>query len=208
MILFTLKQCVFLDFWDARGSGAIFVVCAYAVGLRGNRLTGMRGTWGVVWRSAHVPTIPFTWLRRANALGPTAHASNHYVKIVDLTLVCACLIPHGVTWISMTIYGHCDVNLVTWAKYSILIGRENFCCALIGRDLKEPLLLLRCSLLKLKKKRKFLIFNKYCAISIPHGGSSYNPFLNINPGIYFLTPEPKKSIISESIWQKLSLQKI
>ena len=73
-------ECVFLDFWDARGLGLLFVVCACAVGLRGNRLTGMRGTWGVVWRSAHVPTIPFTWLRRANALGPTAHASNHYVK--------------------------------------------------------------------------------------------------------------------------------
>ena len=70
-------ECVFLDFWDARGLGLLFVVCACAVGLRGNRLTGMRGTWGVVWRSAHVPMIPFTWLRRANALGPTTHASNY-----------------------------------------------------------------------------------------------------------------------------------
>ena len=79
-LILTSIQCVFLDFWDARGLGLLFVVCACAVGLRGNRLTGMRGTWGVVWRSAHVPTIPFTWLRRANALGPTAHASNHYVR--------------------------------------------------------------------------------------------------------------------------------
>ena len=60
---------------DARGLGLLFMVCACAVGLRGNRLIGMRGIWGVVWRSAHVPTIPLTWLRRAKALGPTAHAS-------------------------------------------------------------------------------------------------------------------------------------
>ena len=66
---------------DARGLGLLFMVCACAVGLGGNVLIGMRGTWGVVWRSAHVPTIPFTWLRRANALGPTAHASNHYTTI-------------------------------------------------------------------------------------------------------------------------------
>ena len=70
-------ECVFLDFWDARGLGLLFVVCACAVGLRGNRLTGMRGTWGVVWRSAHVPMIPFTWLRRANAWALTTHASNY-----------------------------------------------------------------------------------------------------------------------------------
>ena len=63
---------------DARGLGLLFMVCACAVGLRGNVLIWMRGTWGVVWRSAHVPTIPFTWLRRAKALGPTAHASNHH----------------------------------------------------------------------------------------------------------------------------------
>ena len=129
---FTLQQCVFLDVWDVRGLGLFFVVCACAVGLHGNRLTGMRGTWGVVWRSAHVSTIPFTWLRRANALSPTAHASNHYVNNVDLTLVCVCSLPHGVTWFFMPKYGHCDVNGVTWPKCAILIGRENFCCALIG----------------------------------------------------------------------------
>ena len=75
--ILTSIECVFLDFWDARGLGLFFVVCACAVGLRGNGLTGMRGTWGVVWRSAHVPMIPFTWLRRANAWAPTAHASNY-----------------------------------------------------------------------------------------------------------------------------------
>ena len=60
---------------DARGLGLLLMVWACAVGLRGNRLIWMRGTWGIVWRSAHVPTIPFTWLHRAKALGPTAHAS-------------------------------------------------------------------------------------------------------------------------------------
>ena len=132
----------FLTSGDARGLGLLFMVCACALGLRGNRLTGMRGTWGVVWRSAHVPTIPFTWLPRANALGPTAHASNHYVNNVDLTLVCVCSLSHGFTWFFMPKYGHCDVNLVTWPKCSIMIGRENFSCALIGRDLKGPLSLL------------------------------------------------------------------
>ena len=63
---------------DARGLGLLFMVCACAVGLRGNVLTWMRGTWGVFWRSAHVPTIPFTWLRRAKALDRTAHASYHH----------------------------------------------------------------------------------------------------------------------------------
>ena len=78
-----------MDFWDARGLGLLFVVCACAVGLRGNRLTGMRGTWGVVWRSAHVPTIPFTWLRRANAWVPTAHASN-YQALLSIKLCEQC----------------------------------------------------------------------------------------------------------------------
>ena len=75
-----LFVCFFLTL-GMRGSGAIFAVCACAVGLCGNRLTGMRGTWGVVWRSAHVPMIPFTWLRRANAWTPTAHAFNHQALV-------------------------------------------------------------------------------------------------------------------------------
>ena len=141
---FDLHIVCFSWLLGCEGSGAIFVVCACAVGLRGNGLTGMRGTWGVVWRSAHVPTIPFTWLRRANALGPTAHASNHHVNNVDLTLVCVCSWSHGVTWFFMPKYGHCDVKSVTWPKCSILIGRENFCCDLIGRDPKGPLSLLTC----------------------------------------------------------------
>ena len=66
---------------DARGLGLLLMVCACAVGLRGNVLIGMRATWGVVWWSAHVPTIPFTWQCRAKALGPTAHASNHHATI-------------------------------------------------------------------------------------------------------------------------------
>ena len=93
------------------GSGAIFVVCACAVGLRGNRLTGMRGTWGVVWRSAHVPTIPFTWLRRAIAWAPTAHASNYQallsIKLCEQCGSNSCVrVFFMVTWFSMPIYGH------------------------------------------------------------------------------------------------------
>ena len=39
--------------------------------------------------------------------------------------------------IFMPKYGSFDVIMVTWAKYSMLIGRDNFCCAVIGRDLLE-----------------------------------------------------------------------
>ena len=87
--MLTSIECVFLDFWDARGLGLLFVIYACAVGLRGNRLTSMRGTWGVVWRSAHVPTIPFTWLRRANAWTPSAHASN-YQALLSIKLCQEC----------------------------------------------------------------------------------------------------------------------
>ena len=107
-------ECVFLDFWDARGLGPLFVVCACAVGLRGNRLTGMRGTWGAVWRSAHVPTIPFTWLRRANALGPTAHAIN-YQALLSLKLweICgfnSCVRVFFIPW------GHVDKHNGLWRQ--------------------------------------------------------------------------------------------
>ena len=44
--------------------------------------------------------------------------------------------------IFMPIFGSFDVIEVTWVKYSMLIGRENFCCAVIGWDLLEPPLLL------------------------------------------------------------------
>ena len=87
--MLTFIECVFLDFWDARSLGPLFVVCACAVGVHGNRLTRMRGTWGVVWRSAHVPTIPFTWLRRANAWALTAHASN-YQALLSIKLCQEC----------------------------------------------------------------------------------------------------------------------
>ena len=104
------------------------MVCACAVGLRGNRLTGMRGTWGVVWRSAHVPTIPFTWLRRANALGPTAHASN-YQALLSIKLCEQCgsnscvrvfFIPwghvdnHDHIWAFVTSMGSPDLNARFW----------------------------------------------------------------------------------------------
>ena len=57
---------------------------------------------------------------------------------MDPTLVCVCSLFHGVTWTIMPKYGHLWRQSVTWPKYSILIGRENFCCALIGRDPKGP----------------------------------------------------------------------
>ena len=109
--MLTSIECVFLDFWDARGLGLLFMVCACAVGRRGNRLTGMRGTWGVVWRSAHVPTIPFTWLRRAKAWAPTAHASNYQallsIKLCEQCGSNSCVrVFFMVTWFSMPIYGH------------------------------------------------------------------------------------------------------
>ena len=47
------------------------------------------------------------------------------------------------------IFGSFDVTLVTWAVCLILIGRENFCCAVIGWDLLEPPLLLPGNKLKL-----------------------------------------------------------
>ena len=111
--MLTSIERVVLDFWDARGLGLLFVVCACAVGLCGNGLPGMRGTWGDNWRSAHVPTIPFTWLRRANAWALTAHASN-YQALLSIKLCEQCgsnscvrvfFIP-WVTWTTMTIYGH------------------------------------------------------------------------------------------------------
>ena len=134
--MLTSIECVFLDFWDARGLGLLFAVCACAVGLRGNRLTGMRGTWGVVWRSAHVPTIPFTWLRRANAWTPTTHASN-YQALLSIKLCKQCGFNSCVR-VFFTPMGHVDKTTrlwrqkVTWAKCAILIGRDQICCALIG----------------------------------------------------------------------------
>ena len=124
-------ECVFLDFWDARGLGLLFVVCACAVGLRGNRLTGMRGTWGVVWRSAHVPMIPFTWPRRANAWALTTHASNYQALLsTKLCKECGFNSCVRVFFIPM---GHVDKitrlwrQKVTWAKCAILIGRDQIC---------------------------------------------------------------------------------
>ena len=67
--------CFSWTFSDARSLGLLFMVCACVVGLRENRLTRMRGTWGPFGRSAHEPTTPFTWLRRVHVLGQTAHAS-------------------------------------------------------------------------------------------------------------------------------------
>ena len=52
-----------------------------------------------------------------------------------------CQVCGSTSWVGHVIfmpkYGSFDVSQVTWAKYSMLIGRENFCCAVIGRDLLE-----------------------------------------------------------------------
>ena len=135
-VILSSIQCVFL--WtdgDARGLGLRLSVCACAVGLGGHRLLWMRGTWGVVGRSAHVPMIPFTWLRRGNAWGWTAHASRllpGFTRSIKLCEECGstscvwCSFPHGVTWIGCPNMGACDVILVTWAKCLILIGSHHF----------------------------------------------------------------------------------
>ena len=44
--------------------------------------------------------------------------------------------------IFMPKYGHPKRHLVTWAEYSMLIGRDQFCFAVIGQSLLEPLSLL------------------------------------------------------------------
>ena len=57
--------------------------------------------------------------------------------------MCPCVLyPMGSRGLSWPYMGSCDVNGVTWPICSILIGRENFCCALIGYSLKGPLSLL------------------------------------------------------------------
>ena len=120
---------------DARGLGLLFMVCACAVGLRGNVLIGMRGTWGLFWRSAHVSTIPFTWLRRAKALGPTAHASNHHATIGVFLWMRVFFTPwghvnfHDHIWALWRQLGHvCSMLDSDWLK--------KICCALIGYRLK------------------------------------------------------------------------
>ena len=111
--MLTSIERVFLDFGDARGLGLLFVVCACAVGLRGNRLTGMRGVWGDHWRSAHVPTIPFTWLRRVNAWAPTAHASN-YQALLSIKLCQECRFNSCVR-VFFIPWGHVSNHAQIWA---------------------------------------------------------------------------------------------
>ena len=106
--------CVFLDFGDARGLGPLFMVCACAIALCENRLAGMRGTWEVVWRSAHVPTIPFTWLRKANAWAPTAHASNYQALRGSLKLCQECRFNSCVR-VFFIPWGHVSNHAHIWA---------------------------------------------------------------------------------------------
>ena len=112
-LMLTSIQCVFLDFGVVRGLGLLFMTCACAIALRENSLTGMRGTWGVVWRTAHVPTIPFTWLRRANAWAPTAHASN-YQALFSLKLCKQCGFNSCVR-VFFIPWGHVNVYAQIWA---------------------------------------------------------------------------------------------
>ena len=95
--------CFSLTCGDARGLGLVLSVCACAVGPCGNALIWMRGSWGVFWRSAHVPTIPFTWLRRAKALGRTAHAYYHHA--------CMCLAMNA-----CVLYPMPGIPLADWLK--------------------------------------------------------------------------------------------
>ena len=116
-MMLTFIQCVFL--WtdgDARGLGLCLSVCACAVGLGGHRLTWMRGTWGVVGRFAHVPTIPFTWLRRANAWGWSAHASHLYLGSTRSLKLCQVCGSNSCVCVFFSPWGH-----VNWMpKYGTL----------------------------------------------------------------------------------------
>ena len=74
---------------------------------------GMRGVWGDNWRSAHVPTIPFTWLRRANAWTPSAHASNYQalfsLKLCEECRFNSCVRVFFIPW------GHVSNHAQIWA---------------------------------------------------------------------------------------------
>ena len=82
-----------------------------------------------------------------------------------------CQVCGSTSWVGHVIfmpkYGSFDVSQVTWAKYSMLIGRENFCCAVIGRDLLEtPSLLvvieLLAWLLKCRVVTELIVFSELC----------------------------------------------
>ena len=75
---------------------------------------GMRGDWSFV---LSVPVVPRFYAVLQN-----------YAKYADPPLV-------GGHVIFMPKYGSFDVIMVTWALCLILIGREKFCCAVIGWDL-------------------------------------------------------------------------
>ena len=71
----------------------------------------MRGDWGFGLSDSLVPRF-YAVLQ-------------NYAKYADPPLV-------GGHVIFMPIFGSFDVTLVTWAVCLILIGRDNFCCAVIG----------------------------------------------------------------------------
>ena len=78
---------------------------------------GKRGVWGLIWAFVLVTRALLT-IKLCEECG-----SSPCVRVF--------LFPWGHV-VFMTIYGPCDVTFVTWPKCAILIGRDNFCCALIG----------------------------------------------------------------------------
>ena len=144
--MLTSIQCVFSWLWGCEGSGAIFMVCACAVGLCGNGLPGMRGTWGVVRRSAHVPTILFTWLRRVNAWTPSAHASNYQallsIKLCKQYRFNSCVrvffIPMGSRVKPCPNMGICDVNKSHGWNARFWLVEKNFAALWLVTDQCSP----------------------------------------------------------------------
>ena len=72
---------------------------------------GMRGDWGFVFECLTCTQVLRGPLKLCQVCGSTSCVGH-------------------VTF--MPKYGSFDVILVTWDKYSMLIGRDNFCCAVIG----------------------------------------------------------------------------
>ena len=111
-------ECVFLDFWDARGLGLLFMVCACAVGVRGNRLTGMRGTWGSRLAVCACAYDPIHVTAQGQRLGPICACVQLPGSILHKTmsrmwiqLLCACVLYSMGSRVKPCPYmGICDVN--------------------------------------------------------------------------------------------------
>ena len=105
----------FIDFRWCEGSGDSFE-CLRMRSRSMRKCAHMNaGTWGVFWRSAHVPTIPFTWLRRAKALGRTVHASYLHA--------CMCLPMNA-----CVLYPMPGIPLADWSKWVTWTQVRTFQC--------------------------------------------------------------------------------